>query len=242
MKYIAIASIVTLSTFILSCNKDSCKTKNIKPATMTYDRPLYKGWPLYVRTESGPNYFYRFQGPKQGEVKMDNNYVYYQQVSTDEDAGLYTVDLLFNGKCIEKQGKVFVTFDTPPAPPCNVPTNTSTTSTIGIGGVSYGYVSEVNGSTYSIKGHGNNQSLVFTFNHDFKVTPGVYKSIIGSTPNHYNEVNVQITGYQYYSMKSGYDVYVNEVNGKLEFSFCNANFTYLSSNPDVIVSAKLKQP
>lgn len=242
MKSIFLHSLAILSGLsFVACNKDSCKTSKISSASLSYEKPLYKGFPLRLYTESSTSYFYRFRGPNHLDINTSNESTYYVHSSTDADTGFYTVQIS-NNDCVIKDGKVRVVFDTPPAPPCAIANNTSTTNTVGIGGVSYGYVSMDLFGSPKIVGQASNQSLHIQFQHDFTPKPGVYNSTMDNSPDAPNEVYVYIIKSQTYVMLSGTSVYINEVNGKLQVSFCNADFSYSTSSPNVTISAKLTVP
>lgn len=240
MRLLTLIPSIALSFLFVSCDKNECKHKNIKQVSLTYEKPLYKGFPLLLNAEAGSNYYYRFRGPNNLDLNNSNNFSYYKHVSTSEDEGFYAVQIS-NNDCVIGEGKVNVVFDTPPAPPCSVANNSSTTNLIGIGGVNYGYISYSNMSYPTLTGSANDQSLTFRFAHEFTPLPGVYTSVDGN-PQKNNEVLVYITKNQIFYMYSGYKIYINEVNGELHVSFCSANFTNPIGSSTITISAKLARP
>ncbi|WP_341901046.1 hypothetical protein [Fluviicola taffensis] len=227
--------------------KDDC-SEAPSPVGLSSNGPVIKGWPLVLTTANyGNGYTYRWKGPNGWSMETTDSWDNYEpnKVTIDSasinDSGKYLVEIVHEG-CIVERGSVDVEVTEPPLPPCPTANNSSTSTIGGIGGTTYSNISHSDGIYYSVYASGAiNQTINFVFKG--KPKPGMYLAYQGYHPSEVNQATVYIqAGFDDFFMESYYTIYVNEVNGKLQFAFCNANFTNPVSSSPLIISAKVTLP
>jgi|GEM_PF-3004619 len=244
--YLAIAFI-----FLNSCEKqekDECNNTPT-PLSISTNGPITEGWPLTFTLsgyESGYAYTYRLLGPNGFLQKKQLNTNSYEagKITLDSvsvnDSGDYQIELLYEG-CLIKKGSTNVQVTATPSPPCSIPNNSSTTTVNGLGGGNYYLISADDGFNYEVSASSDNGTIHFIFKDD-EPKPGMYMADPGDSPSAINQVSVYIQlGTYYYFLESNTSVYVNKVNGKLQFAFCDGHFV-INTNNTAIISAKLTLP
>lgn len=243
--------ILILALFFNSCkkqNKEEC-SGNPDPISLSSNSPVIAGWPLVLTASNYENgYSYRWKGPNgwSAETSFGNNNYEPYKITKDSvsvtDSGTYHVELIQDG-CVIGSGSVNVQVIEPPLPPCSISNNSSTTTLGGVGGVTYSVVSHSGGINYSVYATNGSQTINFTFNDGEEPKPGMYLVEGGYYPSEKDHVSVYIqAGFYDFFMESYYTVYVNKVNGKLQFSFCNGHFSNPVGSTPVIISAKVTLP
>jgi hypothetical protein len=249
MKHITTFCIAGIFIFLTSCKKqeeDSC-SDTPSPLTVSTNGPVTEGWPLIFDVsgyESGYGYTYRLTSPngtfiekpfnssgtEAGMIQIDSASV--------NDSGNYKLELLLKG-CLIKRGTVTVQVNPVPAPPCSIPDNSCTASISGSGNGSYYLISAESGFSYDVSAVTGNETIHLMFKQEPK--PGMYTMAQGSSMEE-DETYVYIQYGTYYSgMDVNTVVYVNKVNGKLQFTFCDGQFMNTANNP-VTISAKITLP
>lgn len=246
------------TTFILifalfssnSCQKtkkESCSTPP-EPVGLSSNGPVIKGWPLVLNTvHYGTGYIYKWRGPNGWAMETTDSWENYEpnKVTIDStsinNSGRYFVEIIHEG-CVIEGGSVDVQIIEPPLPPCSVSNNSSTSTLGGVGGTTYTSVSHSGGIYYSVYASGGiNQTINFIFKGTPK--PGMYLVDQGYYPSESDHAAVYIqSGFYDFFMESYHTVYVNEVNGKLQFSFCNCHFNNPVGSTEIIISAKVTLP
>ena len=243
---------ILLSTLFCS---SSCKKEKKEHCSedstfvgLSYEGPVVKGWPLVLKTAYyNTGYSYRWKGPNGWSMETTASMDNYEpnKITIDpadiNHSGKYYVEIIEDG-CVIERGSVNVEVIEPPLPPCTIANNSSTTTLGGVGGTSYSMVSHTEGIYYSVYASGPiNQTINFVFKGEPK--PGMYLAHQGYLPDESNEVAVYIQyGFYDFFLEIYYTVYVNEVNGKLQFSFCNGHFTNPVGDDPIIISAKVTLP
>jgi hypothetical protein len=245
--------VVFLALMILfaSCKKvsssDDTNTNCPAPDNISIGNsgPVIVGWPIEVSAPSNYVGYYNWFSPAGSPIDQSgfvttNSYYYYKPVSTYADSGLYKLEITFDG-CTRYRGTTQVKIIAPPTPPCSVTNNTSTSSVIGVGGVSYTSYTTLSNPNY-IQVSGGGESINFRFPGNTKPRQGVYKTN-GYIPSTETQVGCWImrSPYDFVNM-NGQDVYVNTVNGKMQISFCNAQFTNPLGTSVIRISAKITEP
>ncbi|WP_430402542.1 hypothetical protein [Fluviicola sp.] len=248
-----IASVFCLAIafiFLNSCEKQE-KTCANPPSSLSISTngPVTEGWPLIFTLsgyESGYGYTYRLKGPNGFFQEKQLNTTSYEagKITLDSvsvnDSGDYLIELLYEG-CLIKKGTTNVQVTAVPSPPCSTPNNSSTTTVNGLVGGNFYLISADDGFNYDVSASSNNGTIHFIFKDD-EPKPGMYMVEAGNSPSAVSGVSVYIQlGTYYYFLESNTPVYVNKVNGKLQFAFCDGHFEINPSNT-AIISARLTLP
>ncbi len=240
--------LIVLSTLLLvSCEKitndEPCVLKNIEIVT---NSPVIEGWPIYLSTIPSQTESYNWIGPK-GNISTQGAQNSIQVLNASlSDSGIYKVGITNTFGCLAYIGTASIKVISAPLPPCTVVNNTSTSNVVGIGDETYTYVSFVNNIATAYPNiASSNYAMKFTFFGNSAPKPGVYKtngSIYNASTE--NEVGCYINVFPttYFINKAGQNVYVNKVNGKLQISFCNTDFTNPVGTSAIRISAKITQP
>ncbi|MES1181236.1 MAG: hypothetical protein ABUL44_00420 [Flavobacterium sp.] len=241
------ASAITLCSCKKLFNKDSCKPENeISQLTITTNSPVVTGWPIYLSATPTMTNLFHWSGPHGWEKDYQ---VYASNANEQEilnasfaDSGTYKLELKNSEGCVESRGFANVKVIAPPAPPCTVTNNSSTSSVIGVGGTTYPFVNFSSSTYYIAQAIGSGQTLYFYFIGNVPPKPGVYKTA-GYTPTKDTEVGCWISVFPHdFINQQGQDVYVNLVGGKTQVSFCNANFSNPLGSTIPKISARITQP
>lgn len=251
MKSLTALLLLAALFFLNSCEKKKKEcSDDVKNTYITSNGPVIEGWSLELSTENvSDQAVYQWKGPNGWwkTTKYDfNNPTPWKLIRdslTMNDAGNYYVEVIDQG-CIVQRGVTSVQVIDAPLPPCTVANNSSTTNLGGVGGTTYSIVSHTGGIYYNVyaTNASGSQTINFVFK-DGEPKPGMYLVDQGYHPSEKNHASVYIqSGFYDFFLESYYTVYVNKVNGKLQFSFCNGKFTNpISSNP-IIISAKVTLP
>lgn len=243
--------IVFLSLIILftSCKKTSTSNEANCPTpegiTPGNNGPIIVGWPIEVSAPGNIigyyNWFSATRTPlEQSGFVAANSYTLYKAVSTYADSGLYKLEVKFDG-CVRYIGTTQVKIIAPPTPICTVPNNTSTSNIIGVGGVTYTGFTTLSNPNY-IQCSGGGETLSFRFPGNTTPRQGIYKTN-GYIPSTETQVGCWITRTpRDFVNMNGQDVYVNNVNGKLQITFCNAQFTNPLGTSVIRISARVTEP
>lgn len=249
MRFFTTLVLISTLFFLNSCKKktEEC-SETPEPVSMSSNGPVVEGWPLVLTTANYEDgYTYRWKGPNgwSAETTLSPDCYEPYKVTIDSASinasGNYLVELLHEG-CVVNRGSVNVQVIAPPTPPCSITNNSSTTTLGGVGGISYPIVSHTGGINYSVYATNGNQTINFVFKNG-EPKPGMYLVESGYFPSENDRVSVYIqAGFYDFFMESYYTVYVNKVNGKLQFSFCNGHFSNPVGSTPVIISAKVTLP
>ena len=234
--------------FLSSCfkisDKEPCDLKDIE---VTTNSPVIEGWPIYLSARPSQTESYNWVGPK-GKISPQGYEQNSIQVlnSTYADSGIYKLELTNTFGCLEFSRSTLIKVIPPPLAPCVVTNNSSTSTVVGVGGTNYTYVSFSNNvaNAYPVVSSSEN-ALNFRFYGNVTPKPGVYKTTqsINIIDNE-NQVGCWIRKFPLYEFicLERQDVYVNKVNGKLQISFCNAQFTNPIGTSVIRISAKITEP
>ncbi len=253
MKYLTLTAITVIILFS-SCTKEAidditgnsnCPAKgNIEIIT---NSPVIVGWPLTLSSLEYMEYLYKWEGPNGFLV----NYNFHSSEADDQgklvttfaDSGTYRLQLRDSDGCIVYEGTTRVEIIDAPTAPCNVTNNTSTSSVVGVGGSTYTSVNgNGSGDYYTIDASGGGEVLTVRFLGDAPPTPGVYKSSGGWFPFENRQVGIFVhTGIVDFVMHPDFDVYVTNVGGKTQVSFCTCSFSNPISSTPINISAKLTE-
>jgi hypothetical protein len=230
-----------------SCNKISDKEPcTLKDIEVTTNSPVIVGWPIYLSTRSSQTESFNWAGPK-GIINTQGAQNSIQVLNAAfSDSGVYKVELTNTFGCLEYTRSTFIKVIPAPPAPCTVTNNTSTSSVVGLGDNTYSYVSFTNNKADAYPTVGSsNQGLHFRFFGNLIPKPGIYKTTqsINIIDNE-NQVGCWINTFPLneFINKERQDVYVNKINGKLQISFCNADFTNPVGSSAIRISAKITEP
>jgi hypothetical protein len=248
MKKLAFLSVLFLCLFT-ACDKvnddEPCTTKYI---AVESNSPVIEGWPIYLSSAASSTGSFKWIGPK-GVINSASGFPNYIQVlnSTYQDSGSYRLEITNGYGCLEYRNFTNIKVIPPPPPPCNVPANTSTSNIIGLGNETYINVSFTNNKAdaYPFSGS-SDKSIHFRFYGNQPPKPGKYKTLQSTlgVVDKENQVGIWISTFPLneYVCKEFQDVYVNKVNGKLQISFCNADFTNPIGSTAIKISSRIVQP
>lgn len=242
-KIILFAAIVLLAA--CEKNEEPCVLKNVE---VTTNSPVIVGWPIYIKTRSTQTETYKWIAPNGSTISPGG----YDQSTFQilnaaySDSGNYRLEITNTFGCFEYKGNSNVKIIAPPSAPCNVPNNTSTSNVIGLGDETYISVqySYNTFNAYPLVAS-SNRSLHFKFFGNLPPKPGIYKTVYNTVSiENEGEVGCWISTFPLneYVNKASQNVYVNKVNGKLQISFCNAQFTNPIGTASIVISAKITEP
>lgn len=249
MRFLSTYLFVSALFLMNSCEKTQKGCAQIETTYITSNGPVIEGWSLELSAGqfsdqavyhwTGPNGWskttkYEFNDPDPWRLTRDS--------MTMNDAGNYSVEVLDQG-CTVQRAVVNVQVTEAPQPPCTVTNNSSTTNMGGVGGTTYSVVSHTSGLNYMVYATNGSQTINFVFENGEEPKPGMYLIDQGYYPSEKDHAAVYIqSGFYDFFLESYYTLYVNKVNGKLQFSFCNGKFTNPISNNPIIISAKVTLP
>jgi hypothetical protein len=234
-------------TLFISCEKlsekEPCELKNIQ---ISSNSPVIEGWPIYLSTRPSQTERFNWAGPN-GQITTQGAQNDIQVLNAKlSDSGSYSLTIMNTFGCTEYSGTTFIKVISPPAAPCSITNNTSTSTVIGVGGNNYTYVSFTNNSATAYPYvASSNEALQFRFFGNTAPKPGLYKTN-GSiySLDKENEVGCYISTFpaSNFVNKEGQDVYVTRVNGKLQIAFCDCQFTNPVGTAVIKISARITQP
>jgi hypothetical protein len=246
MKKAVVISMIFI-TLLSSCDKISDKEPCIlKDIEVTTNSPVIEGWPIYLSTRPSQTESFNWQGPN-GKITTSGAQNSIQVLNAAfSDSGIYKVELTNTFGCLEYTRSTIIRVIPAPFAPCTVTNNTSTSTVIGVGDESYTYVSFTNNIAIGYPNIASSyNTLIFNFFGNAIPKQGVYKTTGGMySLNKETEVGCFINAFPttYFINKEGQNIYVNKVNGKLQISFCNADFTNPIGTSAIKISAKITEP
>jgi hypothetical protein len=239
--------LIAMVIILVSCKKTNDPNADCgDPDTLSVvsNSPVVVGWPIEV---SAGNYIgtYDWVSPSNSPINQSgfvatNSYTYYKSAASFSDSGLYRLEVNYEG-CLEYKGSTQIKVIPPPVAPCNITSNTSTSSVVGVGGTIYTSISfGSNGTVVQVTGNGETMNI--RFYGSAKPRQGIYKTN-GYNSDTEKQVGCWITKFPYdFINQAGQDIYVNTVNGKMQISFCNCQFTNPLGSTIIRISAKITEP
>ncbi len=245
MKISIFLFILGSSILLASCKKElgnnsNCITSSVE---ITTNSPVIEGWPLTLSTYNEEGLLYKWIAPNGSEISYSSGSPSNREklTTTLADSGLYKVELRAGDGCLLFAGSTKVEIIPVPLPPCNIANNSSTSNIIGIGGDSYNNVSFIgSGGIYTVQSKAGGGTITFHFNGNEVPKPGIYKTS-GYFAMDEKTVGMFISNGGYDFKNTG-NVYVNKVNGKTQFSFCDCIFTNPLSAVVLKISARFTEP
>ena len=248
MKYAFRASTLAVTLFSLvffsSCSKGGgCEPPS--PITINHNGPVVEGWNLNLQSDYVTSeYIYKWSGPNGWTAQTsgsDANLVSIENI-TAAGSGEYKVQLVKKG-CVEYEGKVDIEVIAPPAPPCTLAANTSTSTVAGVGGYSFSSRSfGASSGHYMVDAGEGGDEIRLSFVGNTPPIPGTYKTngYWGLEPG---KVGLYISAGVYdFVANPDQTVYVTKVNNKLEVSFCTVRFNNPLGSAVINISARIVQP
>jgi hypothetical protein len=233
--------ILLISVAGSGCKKSADECTGTTTASISYNSTsITIGWSLTLSAESIPLCTYVWTGPNGWKAQTNTNVMTKTNMQFT-DAGNYEVKVYNYKGCLVSQGVQNIKVVGVEDAPCNAstPLNSCFSNLPNIGnfnfarvfwapnsytGVTtvYGYMNATGGGPY----------LVLTFSGGLLPKPGTYKTIFSfGDPGKEDEVSVNFYDgiSTLYKSEFGQSVYVQTVNGKLQFCFCNIKFAYFTN-------------
>jgi hypothetical protein len=246
MKFKNILFFVTI-VLLLSCEKTNdnpCEAPDT--ISMINNGPKIIGWPIEISVSSYSGN-YKWVSPNGGTmeqagfVSIGSN-AYRKDVTTYADSGLYRIEIR-NEDCLEYIANTQVKLTAAPLAPCSSSNNTSTSTVGGVGGTTYTNISFGNNGNNIQASGANGETLNIQFAGTIKPREGKYTTTAGSGTLSSFQVSCWITKFPYdFNDMSGQDMFVNNVNGKMQISFCSNQFTNPLGSSVIKVSGKIVEP
>jgi hypothetical protein len=254
-----ILTLFFISILFASCKKTTVENDDsttpgancgkIENASISTNSPVVVGWPIEISASSNLYGIYKWVSPVGSSLEQSGfissyTYAYYKNVASFSDSGTYKLEVKISG-CVQDTGTVKIKIIPPPTAPCNITNNTSTSNIIGVGGDTYTYRDFTNNVVTAYPNIASSEgALHFSFWGNAAPKPGKYKTNGSTFSTVETEVGCWLSyfpGRQFIN-KVGQDVYVNIVNGKMQISFCNAEFTNPIGTSIIRISTKITQP
>jgi hypothetical protein len=242
-----IFAFATILALFFSCEKDNssnCEAPDTIP--MINNGPKIVGWSLEISAGSYGG-TYKWITPSGGTMEQagfvsTGTHSYRKDATNYNDSGLYRIEVKDDDGCLEYIASTQVKIITPPVAPCNIPTNSSTTTLGGVGGTNYSNISFGNNGNNILAMGANGETLNIRFAGVGKPREGRYTTVYGGTTSLFH-ASCTITKFPYdFNDMEGQDIYVNTINGKMQVSFCNNQFTNPLSSSIIRISAKITEP
>jgi hypothetical protein len=241
-------NLILLFAFLISFV--SCIKENISDCegpdtiSMSNTGPRVVGWSIEISASSYGG-TYKWITPngstmEQAGFVSTGTHSYRKDATSYSDSGLYRIEVR-NDDCLDYIASTQVKIIAPPVAPCNIPNNTSTTTLVGVGGTNYSNISFGNNGTNIVASGANGETLNIKFPGNTKPREGKYSSIQGVLA--FAQASCTITkNFFDFNNIEGQDIYVTNVNGKMQVSFCTNQFTNPVSSSIIKISAKITEP